>query len=91
MVFTLKIKVIKSLTVIGTVAMILVGGGILVHNIPMVHDIAHFTNVGIINEGIVGIIGSIIVMGVAEILERTGTINLIKSYKIFKKKLSRFT
>lgn len=63
-------KVIKSLTVIGTVAMILVGGGILVHNIPLIHDIAHFSEVGIINEGIVGIIGATIVLIIVEVFEK---------------------
>jgi predicted DNA repair protein MutK len=64
-------KVIKFLTVIGTLAMILVGGGILVHNIPMIHDVAHFSNVGIINEGIIGIIGAVFVLVVVEIFELT--------------------
>jgi predicted DNA repair protein MutK len=63
-------KVIKFLTVIGTVAMLLVGGGILVHNIPMIHDVAHFSEVGIINEGIVGIIGAAIVLVVVEVFEK---------------------
>lgn len=34
-------KVIKSLTVIGTVAMLLVAGGIYVHNIPQLHKALH--------------------------------------------------
>ena len=34
-------KVIKSLTVIGTVAMLLVAGGIYVHNIPELHHLLH--------------------------------------------------
>ena len=31
--------VIRSLAVIGTIAMILVAGGIYVHNVPFVHDL----------------------------------------------------
>jgi len=34
-------KVIKSLTVIGTIAMLLVAGGIYVHNIPELHHLLH--------------------------------------------------
>ncbi|WKN40657.1 DUF808 domain-containing protein [Tunicatimonas pelagia] len=33
--------IIKSLSVIGTLAMILVGGGIFVHNIHFIHDLVH--------------------------------------------------
>lgn len=63
-------KVIKFLTVVGTIAMLLVGGGILVHNIPMIHDVAHFSSVGIINEGIVGVVGAAIVLVVVEVFEK---------------------
>jgi len=34
-------KVIRSLTVIGTIAMLLVAGGIYVHNVPQIHDMLH--------------------------------------------------
>lgn len=34
-------KLMKSLTVIGTIAMFLVGGGILLHGIPVAHDWVH--------------------------------------------------
>lgn len=34
-------KVVKSLSVIGTVALILVAGGIFVHNLPFIHDWLH--------------------------------------------------
>lgn len=34
-------KVIKALTVIGTIAMLLVAGGIFIHNSHMVHDLVH--------------------------------------------------
>jgi len=55
-------KVIKSLTFIGTAAMILVGGGILVHNIPLIHELSHFTEIGILNNTIVGLIFSVIIL-----------------------------
>ena len=45
-------KVIKSLTVIGTLAMLLVAGGIYIHNISALHDILH---------GIPSILGELVV------------------------------
>jgi predicted DNA repair protein MutK len=44
----------KTLSVVGTVAMFLVGGGILVHNIPALH---HFV-VGITPQGVAGVLVS---------------------------------
>jgi predicted DNA repair protein MutK len=35
-------KIIRSLTVIGTLAMLLVAGGIFVHNVHQIHDALHF-------------------------------------------------
>jgi predicted DNA repair protein MutK len=35
-------KVIKFLTVVGTLAMLLVAGGIFVHNVHQIHDLLHF-------------------------------------------------
>jgi len=55
-------KVIKSLTFIGTAAMILVGGGILVHNISIIHELSHFTEIGILNNTIAGLVVSIIIL-----------------------------
>ena len=45
-------KIIRLLTVVGTIAMLLVAGGIFVHNIPQIHDIVHnlpelFANVAV--------------------------------------------
>ena len=45
-------KVIKFLTVIGTIAMLLVAGGIYVHNIPELHELLH---------GIPAILGDLLV------------------------------
>jgi predicted DNA repair protein MutK len=52
-------KVIRALTVIGTFAMLLVGGGIFMHNIHQLHDILHFlpSLLGELLTG--GIVGSI--------------------------------
>lgn len=48
-------KLIKLLAVIGTIAMLLVGGGMFVHNIQEIHDLLHVLPV-IISELLVGLI-----------------------------------
>lgn len=69
-------KVIKALTVIGTIALILVAGGIFVHYIPFLHHLALEINIpDIIKEFVVGLVlGSVVL----------GFVNLFK--KIFAKK-----
>jgi predicted DNA repair protein MutK len=55
-------QIIKALTIIGTIAMILVGGGILSHNIKMLHHyFLDFIPI-ILNEFLVGILFGIIVL-----------------------------
>ncbi len=55
-------KVIKSLTVIGTIAMLLVAGGIFVHNVHQIHDALHFMP-SILAELLVGlVVGAIAVV-----------------------------
>lgn len=50
---------IRGLTVVGTLAMILVGGGIMTHNIPMIHDI-HLISIPILNDFVIGgIVGAL--------------------------------
>ena len=68
--------VIKSLTVIGTIALILVAGGIFVHYIPFLHHLMEEINVpSIIKEFVTGLVLGFAVLAV---------INLFK--KIFGKK-----
>lgn len=67
-------KVIKSLSVVGTIALILVSGGIFVHNVDFFHDILHEIP-SIIKDFIVGL-----VIGLFALL----------AVKIFKKALSLF-
>ena len=57
-------KIIKVLTVVGTIAMILVGGEILIHNIEFLHHIFHAT---ILNSLFVGFIGGAVAVGVCKI------------------------
>ncbi len=50
-------KVIKSLTVIGTIALLLVSGGIFVHNLEFIHHLGESINIpGILFEFLVGLI-----------------------------------
>lgn len=68
--------VIKSLTVIGTIALLLVAGGIFVHYIPFFHHIVPQINIpSIIKEFVIGLILGFLVLGI---------VNLFK--KIFRKK-----
>ncbi len=55
-------KIIKSLGFIGTFAMILVGGGILTHNIEFIHHLAIPILPAILNEFLVGIVIGFVVL-----------------------------
>jgi predicted DNA repair protein MutK len=55
-------KIIKFLSFVGTIAMILVGGGILSHNIDFIHHLFLSMIPDILNEFIVGIIVGFIVL-----------------------------
>ena len=67
--------IIKSLTVIGTIALLLVAGGIFVHYIPFFHELVPKINMpSIIKEFVVGLILGMVVLGI---------VNMFK--KIFKK------
>lgn len=69
-------KVIKSLTVIGTIAMLLVAGGIYVHNIHELQDILHAIP-SILGELLVGLWLGIIALIMVKLF--TEIINLFKS------------
>lgn len=62
-------QVIRGLTVIGTIAMILVGGGIMTHNVPMIHDM-HLISNSILNDFVIGSIVGVITLIVMEVYER---------------------
>ncbi|MNU09416.1 hypothetical protein D3C72_2559640 [compost metagenome] len=67
-------KVIKSLAVIGTIALILVAGGIFIHNIDFLHHILPQLP-SVVKEFIIGLAIGLVVLGI---------VNLFK--KIFRKK-----
>ncbi|MDQ1165299.1 DUF808 domain-containing protein [Flavobacterium sp. SORGH_AS_0622] len=70
-------KVIKALTIIGTIALILVAGGLFVHNIEFFHHL--FPSLpAIVKEFSIGLVMGFIVLGV---------VNLFK--KLFKKKTAK--
>jgi uncharacterized protein len=63
--------VIKGLTVIGTIALILVAGGIFVHYIPFFHHLVPKINIpSIIKEFVVGIILGFIVLGIVNLFKK---------------------
>jgi len=62
-------KVIKALTVIGTIAMLLVAGGIFVHNVHFIHELVHFIPF-IFGELLVGFIIGAISVGVMMAIEK---------------------
>ncbi len=68
-------KVIKSLTVIGTLAMLLVAGGIYMHNISALHDMLH---------GIPSILGELTVGLLVGVVALTGEKQFNKARKYFK-------
>lgn len=55
-------KVIKALTVVGTLAMLLVAGGIYMHNLHPLHDLLHFLP-SIVAELLVGLVLGAFVLG----------------------------
>ena len=75
-------KLMKFLTFVGTVAMFLVGGGIVVHNIPMIHhgvesllnNVHHIPAAvavgGPILNGVIGLIAGCIIAGVMTVIHQ---------------------
>jgi len=69
--------VIKILGVVGTIALILVAGGIFIHNIePIHHFVENLPTPDILNEFVVGIIGGLLAVFVMTVVKKL--INIIK-------------
>jgi len=62
-------KLIQLLAIVGTLAMILVGGGMFVHNIPQVHDFFHSIP-SIISELIMGLVVGFIAFLLVEMVKK---------------------
>lgn len=60
-------KVIKVLAVVGTIAMLLVGGGILSHHVDFIHHMMVESVPAIINELVVGLIVGAVIVAVVKI------------------------
>ncbi|GAA4318314.1 DUF808 domain-containing protein [Pontixanthobacter gangjinensis] len=61
--------VIKSLGVIGTIALMLVSGGIFVHNIHFIHDLVHSLP-SILGEFLVGLVVGFLVLPIVGLLKK---------------------
>ena len=59
-------KVIRLLTVVGTLAMLMVAGGIYVHNVHQIHDALHFMP-SLLAEVLVGLLLGLIVLAVEKL------------------------
>jgi hypothetical protein len=69
-------QVIRLLGVIGTIAMLLVGGGMYVHNIDAIHHALHFMP-GILGELLTGVVLGTILVGIMHLVKRmrAGTVH----------------
>ncbi len=65
-------KLIKTLSVIGTFAMLLVAGGIFLHNIPQLHSYFHYLP-SLLAELIIGIVISLVVLVVVYLFKKIAT------------------
>ncbi len=75
-------KLMRLLTIVGTAAMFLVGGGIIVHNIPAIHHlvepiIMNFTGhsfasavLPVLLNGLIGFVAGLVVVGVWTVVEK---------------------
>ncbi|MUP46579.1 DUF808 domain-containing protein [Gramella sp. BOM4] len=61
--------VIKSLGVIGTIALMLVSGGIFVHNLHFIHDLVHSLP-SILGEFLVGLVVGFLVLPIVNLLKK---------------------
>ena len=65
-------KLIKLLAVVGTIAMLLVGGGMFVHNIPEIHDFLHALP-SILAELLMGLIVGLVAFVLVEAFKKIKT------------------
>ncbi|MDO6473871.1 DUF808 domain-containing protein [Alteromonas sp. 1_MG-2023] len=69
----------KALAFVGTIAMFLVGGGILTHNIPFMHHLAESINhsveqlsfvISLITDGVAGLIAGSVIVGIVSLFSK---------------------
>ncbi|EMW7169542.1 DUF808 domain-containing protein [Vibrio fluvialis] len=75
-------KMMKGLTVVGTAAMFLVGGGIVVHNVPVIHHwiepvLMDLPNLSLVSSlvpallnGLIGIVAGLVIVAVMEVVHK---------------------
>ncbi|MBY7799796.1 DUF808 domain-containing protein [Vibrio fluvialis] len=75
-------KLMKGLTVVGTAAMFLVGGGIVVHNVPVIHHwiepvLMDLPNLSLVSSlvpallnGLIGVVAGLVIVAVMEVVHK---------------------
>ncbi|EKO3960500.1 DUF808 domain-containing protein [Vibrio fluvialis] len=75
-------KLMKGLTVVGTAAMFLVGGGIVVHNVPVIHHwiepvLMDLPNLSLMSSlvpallnGLIGVVAGLVIVAVMEVVHK---------------------
>ncbi|ELL7086364.1 DUF808 domain-containing protein [Vibrio fluvialis] len=75
-------KLMKGLTVVGTTAMFLVGGGIVVHNVPVIHHwiepvLMDLPNLSLVSSlvpallnGLIGVVAGLVIVAVMEVVHK---------------------
>ncbi|MBY8085770.1 DUF808 domain-containing protein [Vibrio fluvialis] len=75
-------KLMKGLTVVGTAAMFLVGGGIVVHNVPLIHHwiepvLMDLPNLSLVSSlvpallnGLIGVVAGLVIVAVMEVVHK---------------------
>ena len=60
----------KTLSVVGTAAMFLVGGGILVHGVPFLHHLTNSLPMPFVWDALIGVVVGVIVLGVVLLVRK---------------------
>ncbi len=60
-------RLMKTLSVLGTAAMFLVGGGIIVHGLPPIADMLHSLE-GLVDGGVLGVLVAIVFNGIVGVI-----------------------
>jgi hypothetical protein len=60
----------KVLSVAGTAAMFLVGGGILVHGLPFLHHLTEGLPLGFVWDGLIGVVAGALVLAAVTLVQR---------------------
>lgn len=75
-------KLMKGLTVVGTAAMFLVGGGIVVHNVPVIHNwiepvLMDLPNLSLVSSlvpallnGLIGVVAGLVIVAAMEVVHK---------------------